>query len=142
MIRECRIIVKMVFSERRGANMIHEQSQIRTRRLLTWGMGVPAISWPLRTVHTVQREILIILFCKLLVRLEIVQCWVSRVTCWVKTKVDDHLMARACQGSLCEVALCWVIWVSVWADGVWAQISGLLIFCAALVSTQCPYAPR
>lgn len=138
MIRECRIIAKMVFSEGRGANLMHEESWMRTRWLLTWGMGARAISWPLRMVHTVQTGILIILFCKLLARLEIVRCWVSRVTCWVNTEVDGHLMARACQGSWCEVALCWVTWVSLWADGVWAQISGLLMLCAAWLSTQHP----
>ena len=117
MIGECRIIVKMAFSEGHGANMMHEESQMRTRRLLIWGMGVPAILWPPRIAHTVQSEILVILSCKLLVCLEIVRCWVSRVTCWVKTEVDGHLMTRVCQGSWCEVALCWVIWVSVWGLG-------------------------
>lgn len=38
MIRECRIIVEMVFSEGRGANM-HEESQVRTREASNLGNG-------------------------------------------------------------------------------------------------------
>lgn len=64
--------MKMVFSEEYGANMTHEESQMSTRRLLNWGMGIPAIPWPPRTVHTVQTEIFVILSCRLLLCLEIV----------------------------------------------------------------------
>lgn len=45
-----------------------------TRRLLNWGVGVTAILWPLRTDPSMQSEILITLFCKVLVHLEIVGC--------------------------------------------------------------------
>lgn len=89
-----------------------------------------------------QTEILIILSCKVLVHLEILRCWISCVTLWVKTEVDGHLTAWMCQGSCCEVALCWVIWVRVWADGFWAQISVLSVLCAAWLSTPCPQAMR
>lgn len=74
MIRECKIIMKMAFSEGHRANMKYEESQMMTRRFLTWRMRVSAILWLLRTVHTVQTEVFIILSCKLLVCLEIAWC--------------------------------------------------------------------
>ncbi|KAM6332455.1 LOW QUALITY PROTEIN: uncharacterized protein O3Q21_002773 [Podargus strigoides] len=73
-----------------------QQIRMRTRRLLTCGMRVPAILWPPRMVCTMQTEILIILSCKLLARLEIVRCW---HTVPIDTKIGCDPALTPCESS-------------------------------------------